>query len=238
MNVAICDDSIEDAETLAELIRDAARPEKPHIEFYSGGEELLPYCGYGEDSYDVIFLDMEMGDINGIETANKIREINKHVLIVFVTSHTQYMRQSFECEPFRFLVKPVEIDEVQKVYNAICKKLDQERTTVVFSVGRDTMRLYSEDIIYFEKRHHQIVVHTETESYKTRRTMLDLYDSIDRQTFCIPHKSYIVNMNYIKRIGDNSVELHDSDAIIPISRGSRKPLIQAVMEFKERKIII
>ena len=95
-----------------------------------------------EADYDAIFLDMEMGKLGGIETANKIRETDKYVIIVFVTSHTKYMKECFQCEPFRFLIKPINTDEINKVIKEIAIRLSQERKTFVFSEKRNIIRLF------------------------------------------------------------------------------------------------
>lgn len=106
LNIAICDDNQEYINILEKYILDKNEPEVSCDAFYSG-EELVKMYNMGEGNYDVIFLDMEMNILNGIETANIIRKMDKHVIIVFVTSHTKYMQACFECSPFRFLIKPV-----------------------------------------------------------------------------------------------------------------------------------
>ena len=237
MKVAICDDRTDDIEVLKNHLY-AMNVNKLICDTYSSGESLISHCAEMEEFYDAIFLDMEMGSMNGINTANEIRKINKRVVIIFVSNHTQYMIESFECEPLRFLVKPVELLEFEKAFTAIKKKLAQERTTVVFSVGRDIVRLYSEEIIYFEKSAHQINVHTINETFKIRGSILKLYNEIDHNNFCVPHKSFIVNMRYIRKISEKGIELHGLKDIVPISRACRKELSRSIMAFKERRIVL
>ena len=85
MNIAICDDNQEYINILEKYILDKNEPEVSCDAFYSG-EELVKMYNMGEGNYDVIFLDMEMNILNGIETANIIRKMDKHVIIVFVTT--------------------------------------------------------------------------------------------------------------------------------------------------------
>ena len=123
MNIAICDDNKEYINMLEKYILDKNAPDITCDAFYSG-EELIKTYNIGDGNYDVIFLDMEMNVLNGIETANIIRKSDKHVIIVFVTSHTKYMQYCFECSPFRFLVKPVSDSDFDKVFDDILKKID------------------------------------------------------------------------------------------------------------------
>ena len=100
MNIAICDDNNDYINTLENYIDDLKVKNLEHDVFYSG-EELLNEYKNNEANYDAIFMDMEMGELDGIETANLIRQYDRHVIIVFVTSHKKYMQRSFQCMPFR-----------------------------------------------------------------------------------------------------------------------------------------
>ena len=114
MNIAICDDNQQYINQTEEYFSKVGDKNINHDAFYSG-EELVKAYENGFGDYDVIFLDMEMGGLTGIETANIIRKQDKHVIIVFVTSHTKYMQECFECSPFRFLIKPVAEQDMLKV---------------------------------------------------------------------------------------------------------------------------
>ena len=119
MRIAICDDNNDYINTIENYIE---RLKTPATEWdpYERGENLVFAYTDNNERYDVIFLDMEMKELNGIETANKIRNIDEHVIIVFITSYTEYMKDSFKCSPFRFLVKPVDFNEFQEVFYDIC----------------------------------------------------------------------------------------------------------------------
>ena len=95
MNIAICDDNNDYINTLENYIDDLKVKNLEHDVFYSG-EELLNEYKNNEANYDAIFMDMEIGELDGIETANLIRQFDRNVIIVFVTSHKKYMQRSFE----------------------------------------------------------------------------------------------------------------------------------------------
>lgn len=237
MNIAICDDNQQYINQTEEFFSKVGDKNINHDAFYSG-EELIQSYENGFGDYDVIFLDMEMGGLTGIETANIIRKRDKHVIIVFVTSHTKYMQECFECSPFRFLIKPVAEQDMLKVYNDIRKKLSEERTTFVFTENRNKIRLFCEDIIYFECQAHYIYIHTKDAIHKINKTMAELIESIDANTFIQVHKSFVVNLNHIREIKESEVVLYNADKIIPISRSYKKQVSIGFINFKERKYMI
>lgn len=237
MNIAICDDNQQYINQTEDFFAGVDEQNISYDSFYSGEELIKAYqTGYGD--YDAIFLDMEMGGLTGIETANIIRKIDKHVIIVFVTSHTKYMQECFECAPFRFLIKPVSRPDMEKVYLEICKKLSEERTTFVFTENRNKVRLFCDDIIYFECQAHYIHIHTKDAEHKICKTMAELIENIDGNIFIQVHKSFVVNLNYIREIREAEIILYNTDKIIPISRSYKKLVSIGFINFKERKYLI
>ena len=159
MKVAICDDNINHISIIENYINKFKKT-AVECDAYTSGEELVYSYRDKKERYDVIFLDMEMEQLNGIETANLIRDMDEHVIIVFVTSHTEYMRESFKCSPFRFLVKPVDDEEFETVFYDISKKLSKQRKVFAFTENKAKVRLYCDDIIYCESQDHWIWIHT------------------------------------------------------------------------------
>ena len=121
MKIAVCDDNNDYINIFEKYIEDL-KDKKLDYDIYYSGEELLRAYEYDDPGYDAIFLDMEMGKLGGIETANRIRIKDKHIIIVFVTSHKKYMQSSFQCMPFRFLIKPISYTDFQTVYKEVCTK--------------------------------------------------------------------------------------------------------------------
>ena len=233
MRIAICDDNINHINIIENYIHDL-RKTSIECDAYQSGEELIRSFRDGEEQYDVIFLDMEMEQLNGIETANYIREIDEHVIIVFVTSHTEYMRDSFKCAPFRFLVKPVDVEEFKTVFYDISKKLSKQRKVFAFTENKAKIRLYCDDIIYCVSQDHWIWIHTKDKVYKICKSLTELHGQLDKEMFCRVHKSYIINFLYIKSIKDNDAELYHCDKTIAISRSYKKEVLEEYTNFLER----
>lgn len=236
MKIAICDDNNNYINIIEARIERLSNS-KDECDTYESGETLVGAYKNNE-RYDVIFLDMEMSGMNGIETANKIREIDEHTIIIFITCHTEYMRESFKCSPFRFLIKPVEDSEFQEVYRDICKKMKKQRKTFTFTENKARVRLFSDDIIYFESYDHWIWIHTKDREYKIYKTLTDLYTALDKTMMCRVHKSFIINFKYIKTIKNNNIQLYHCNKLIPISRSYKKDVIDEYTNFIERNLYV
>ena len=237
MKVAICDDNINYISIIENYIN-KFKKDAVECDAYTSGEDLVYSYRDKKERYDVIFLDMEMGQLNGIETANIIREIDEHVIIVFVTSHTEYMRESFKCSPFRFLVKPVDDEEFETVFYDICKKLSKIKMVFAFSENKTKVRLFCDDIICCESQGHWIWIYTKEQTYKLRKSMNELYEKLDKNMLYRVHKSFIVNFHYIKLIKENDIELYHFNKTVPISRSYRKMTLEDYTNFVERNLFV
>lgn len=237
MHIAICDDSYEYINTV-EGYFDLMQKDAPVYDVYHSGEEILKAYNSKKINYDAIFLDMEMSGISGIKTGNLIRKMDKHVIIVFVTQHTQYIRECFECLPFRFLVKPMSFDELKKTLHDIEEKLSEEKSTLIFSENRERIRLYCEDIIFFESQSHQLFIYTKERIYRIHKSLGELCRIVNEEKICRVHNSYAVNMAYVKEIKDNEITLYDSNEKIPMGRKYKKEFGERFINYKERKYML
>lgn len=117
LKIAICDDDVKMTGVLDTVLEEIAKRNFVKIDtevFLDGGE--LEKAVEEKMYFDIIFLDIEMGDEDGITAARKIRETDRNVLIIYVTSHESYMQESFSVRPFRFVVKPIEEKNPGKVF--------------------------------------------------------------------------------------------------------------------------
>ncbi len=237
MRIAICDDN-NDYINIIENYIEKLNKSNAECDAFESGESLVSAYIDNNERYDVIFLDMEMKKLNGIETANKIREIDEHTIIIFVTSHTEYMKDSFKCSPFRFLVKPVEYSEFQEVFHDISTKLKKQRKTFTFTENKTRVRLFCDDIIYCESQDHWIRIYTKDQAYKVCKTLTDLHESLDKEMMYRVHKSFVINFQFVKSMKENVVQLYHCDRLIPISRSYKKAVIEEYTNFIERNLYV
>lgn len=235
MRIALCDDSRQYLSVL-ESYADRITQVKIECDVFESGEELVKMFERHGSLYDAVFLDMEMGGMNGLDTANMIRSKDRYAVIFFVTSHKKYMQESFACGPLRFLLKPVSFEEFQDAVRLACKRLDEERKNFVFIENRATVRLFCEDILYFESAGHLMKIHTRNDKvYQTYKTMAEVMEKLDPDVFALCFKSIIVNMGHIKKIGERDMEMDCGNEKIPVSRTYKNAMVDKYMKLMERK---
>ena len=216
MKIAICDDNQAFAETLANYIEAEYKSLDLLIEFFSSGEEFVKYYKSGKKSFDVILLDIEMKQINGIEAAHQIRKIDSHVVIIFITSHDELASLGYEVSAFRFLIKPVKAKKLIEALEAVRAQVSSEKTIHVRNTeGEHTINI--NDILFFEARNQQVNIQTTSGEFIQRYSMSDYVEELVKYDFIPVHRSYLVNMKYVKGLNKQGIVLQD-DTVLPISR--------------------
>lgn len=238
MKIAICDDEkifVGNMEGLLEKISVC----DDEVDVYYSGEALIDAYKNKKIFYDVVFLDMELGDMDGITVANAIRKEDCNAIIVFVTSYRKYMLKSFECQPFSFIVKPIKLSKLKEIYDKIYIKLQDEPRAIVFKEKSGNLRLMCDDILYFESQGHYVSICTRTdEVYKVRNTIKNILEFTDKNKFVKVHRSYVVNLKYVQKTSDEGVVMHYSNQKIPLSSTCRANFDKLFFGYKERKYVL
>ena len=232
MRFAICDDNFVHAHLLESCLIELLE-DNIECDIYQSGEALLDKIFNTDNRYDMLFLDIEMEGNNGIDTANAIREKDEKLLIIFVTSHSEYMKECFQCMPFRFMIKPVQQGELEEILKAARKKLARSKTTVGFKVNKTMVRLYTDDIIFCESTSHYITIHTKTEAYRVRMTMEQLDEMLPYPAFCRVHRSFMVHFKYVKSIREQALLLYEGNQLIPIGRNYKNNVMVSFTNYME-----
>lgn len=232
MRFAMCDDNFVHAHLLESCLIELL-DDNIECDIYQSGEALLDKIFNTDNRYDMLFLDIEMEGNNGIDTANAIREKDEKLLIIFVTSHSEYMKECFQCMPFRFMIKPVQQGELEEILKAARKKLARSKTTVGFKVNKTMVRLYTDDIIFCESTSHYITIHTKTEAYRVRMTMEQLDEMLPYPAFCRVHRSFMVHFKYVKSIREQALLLYEGNQLIPIGRNYKNNVMVSFTNYME-----
>lgn len=229
ITIAICDDNPYFAGYLESQLAAAPVPGLRYEVFLSG-DELLKYMETNNVQFHIYFLDIEMPGSNGILTANAIRKSDKHALILFLTSHREYVYQVFEALPFRFLSKPVSENDLREALYAAMNHILTTEKLFFFRTRREQFQIPYEDICYFESRAHKIKLYTDSDPYEFYGKLGDICPALDQTLFCRIHSSYIVNMEQIRSIGETELTMRGK-AVLPISKAYRKSVRSRHMEF-------
>ena len=210
--------------------------------FFSGVslEKAILSCS----QYDLIFLDIEMEKLNGIEVARHIREVDNTVLIIYISGYEQYLKELFEVEPFRFLSKPLDKKNFYRYFMEAYQRIGQTESNYQFTFNKQIYKIPLRDIIYFESRNRVIYVYLrggkEERFYeKLSNIEKELYES--RYQFLRIHQSFLVNFNYIKRMNFSNVTLDvggGKEIDLKISEDRQRNIRIKLCEIAGRKMVI
>lgn len=226
ISVAICDDDIALTGKLETILLRIARVNLLQIdtEIFWDGLKLAKIIENGL-RFDIIFLDIEMGRTDGISIARRIRESDKNVLIIYVTSHESYMQESFEVRPFRFLIKPVEQERISICFRAACEEISSGEHYFRYSYQRVNHKVLLRDILYFESNKRKINIITnkgECELYGKLNEVEKILQT-SKAVFLRVHQSFLVNYKYIHGLGYDFVIMENGKQI-SISENRRKKI--------------
>lgn len=213
MIIAICDDCVRDRDRLKSCLTDSGIGEDNEYRLFSSGEELISESEKG-CAFDIVFLDVDMPCLDGIETGKRLRRDNKNVIIIFVTSHPEFALDAYECEAFHYLLKPCDSERMREVLERAQARLGILRQYHVVKTKDRTVKLPVSDIYYIECLNRHIIYHMKDEDMVTRERLSDVYDALRPLGFCQVHQGYIVNMDKIKSIEKDSVALEDGRSVM------------------------
>ncbi|MDE7224688.1 MAG: LytTR family DNA-binding domain-containing protein [Acetatifactor sp.] len=230
---------VEDETPHAELL-------KQHIESWrqhNGIEEIFSqhFChaqaflfAWEEEVYDMIFLDIQMPGINGMETARKIRETDNRVKLVFTTGIADYLQEGYEVDATRYLLKPITREKVWQCLD----KLLQEPTPfqqLIFQTQEGVVKLTEQEIDYFEARGHYTICHTQEagEELVLRESFNTLCDRLSQRPFIRCHRSYLCHIAHIYRVDKTQIILEGGGSI-PVSRRMYEPVVKAFVAYFRR----
>lgn len=221
MRIVICEDNNEERKILENYIKIWADERKIIVDllYYHNAEEFL--FAWPDIVVDLIFLDIKMKNISGIKLAEKIRENDKNIIIIFTTNFSQYVLKGYDVDALHFLIKPLSLSKIisvlNKAYN-IWYSCEKEIIIVTNNFGQ--VKLFCGSIYFVKMYSHIAELHTETEIFKIRKTSEELIKKLPSH-FVRCHRSYIVNLLKVDCVYKNSVLLSTGEEL-PISRNNSK----------------
>lgn len=229
MRIAVCDDEAVFLKQLTEYIEKYYNSIDLIVDTFESGEVLLKKLINKPDFYDLIFLDIEMKQLDGIQTAKKIREYNKEVLVIFLTSHVEYATDGYEVAAFRFLVKPLQENKLIRALQDVQKEMDRNRKILIKDSDREILLRY-QDIVYLEAQNVNVLIRTLNDFFVIRRTLVQMEEEIKGPSFFKSHRSYIVNIGFVIDYDNKYITMETGEKIV-VSRSKLADFKMAMMNY-------
>ncbi|WP_317327183.1 LytTR family DNA-binding domain-containing protein [Turicibacter sanguinis] len=230
LNIGICDDNNLQLTINKTYLLEWATVNKLEIRLstFNNAKEFL-FEFNENDNFDLIILDIKLGDLNGIELAKKIREKNQIVKIIFITGYTDYSLAGYKVQALDYLIKPIDKKELFKSLDnyLLTHNITNEKIFYV-EKGNKLYRFFYNEIKYFTSFDHYIDIYTTHQIFTFRGKISIIEEQLNNAIFYRCHRSYIVNIKAIKKITKNYLILEDNTQI-PISRGRYKQTYELVL---------
>jgi len=211
IKIAVADDESIIREQIRKFIE--KREKNCRIDSYETGEALLA----AETSYDIVFLDIQMDGLNGIDTAKLLREQSKDVVIIFITAMKEYVFEAFDVAAFHYILKPIREERFVTVYTRAAEEVmyhkKQEKKPLFIKTRNRNITLEQKDILYIESRAKKVEIHTQND-------VIEVYGAISKlekelcNDFYRSHRGYLVNLGYVAEYSSDSITLNNGDTIL------------------------
>ncbi len=196
--------------------------------FYSG-EELMKTIK--DMFFDVIFLDIKMKDMSGIDVSRLVRSAmgNEVTQIIYISGNTEYAIEVFEYDPFHFLAKPLSEEKIEKAFMKLIHKLNLKAEVFTYKIGHDTFKVAIKDILYFENHKREIIIYYGNKEDKFYGSLENICLQLNKFNFLPIHKSYLVNPIHVRKCTYESVEI-SNHVVLPIAQSKRKEIREKQLE--------
>lgn len=229
-HIAICDDNFADTAYIASLVRmwEAGRQDSAVIQSFPSAEAFL--FEYAENkNWDILLLDIEMGAIDGVALAKKLRAENETLQIIFTTGYSDYISEGYEVAALHYLMKPVNQEKLFSVLDRAVEKLQKNEKILHFDLGGEMIRLPLYAIRYADVQHNYITIHGKTE-VTVKMPLGELEAMLDDRFYRVG-RSAIVNLNCVAKVTRGSIYLQDG-AVIPLPRGAYEGVNRAIINMR------
>jgi len=218
MNVAVCEDNASDAAEICDYLSAHFNNNGyiGDIRVFENGEALL--AAFAPGAFDVIFLDIFMNGISGMETAKKLRVTDRNFALVFITNSRQHSMEAFALRACAYVPKPIEPESMEIAFMQCQDVFRQNARFIEVTVDRQNVKIPLINIFYIEVYDKDALFHTTIGVLKTRVSLETIEPKLGGM-FLRCHRSYIVNMNHMAKIGKQDILLKNGDSVPMRQRG-------------------
>ena len=227
--IAICDDSVTDRKYITDLVNRWAEETGHTVQTFSfsSAENFLFHYVEKKD-YDILLLDIEMGQMDGVTMARQIRHDNENVQIVFITGYSEYIAEGYEVAALHYLLKPVNEEKLCSVLERAVEKLRRSERCLTVTLSSEMVRIPLHEIRYLDVLQNYVTIHGK-EDYTVKRSLGEFEKLLDEGFFRLG-RGGIVNLAYVSRVTKNDVYLKDG-TVLALPRGRYEALNRAIIAY-------
>ena len=228
--IAICDDSDADRQYFSRIVTEWAAKTNytVKIAFFSSAENFLFH--YAEKSdFDILLLDIEMGDMDGVTMAKKLRQNNDSIQIIFITGYSDYISEGYEVDALHYLMKPVKKEKLFSVLDRGIEKLSKNEKVLNFMIHGEMVRVPIYQIRYADVSRNYVTIHA-LDCLTVKMTLGELERELDDR-FYRAGRSVVVNLTQISRVTKKEIKMNDGESI-PLPRGAYEGVNRAIINMR------
>ena len=228
--IAIVDDNQVDAEYVHSILNTWAQERQAGVQVqrFTSAESFL--FRYVEDKdWDILLLDIEMGAMDGVSLAKKIRQENDSVQIVFITGFADYISEGYEVSALHYLMKPLKREKLFAVLDRAVAATQKTERVILLPVGGEMLRLPTSQVQYVEAFSHTVAIVTDADMIHVKMSITEIEKMLG-DGFVRCHRSYLVGLKHIARLSKTEVIL-DSGKILPLSRSAAASVHKAFIAY-------
>lgn len=226
---------VEDEKLSQNLLRDFLEryeletKEPMSLDFFNNGLDFLDNY---RNAYDIVFMDIEMPHLSGMETAKKLRQADQDVCLIFVTNMSKYAINGYEVDAMDFMVKPVEYTSFSYKLGKAIRQRKNKNKSISIKTDSGYKILNISDIFYLEVVNNYITYHTVSGLYKEKNSLKNVESILKEANFERCNNCYLVNLRYVAGVEKSTVIINED--ILQISRPRKKDFINALTKYLGR----
>ncbi len=234
IKIAVCDDEQASRQDVSAKLKGQLANEEYLIYEFSSGEQLINSVKYKGEFFHIIFLDIQMGELNGIETAKRVMEINEDAHFVFVSSYKEYVFEAFDVNAINFLLKPASKEKLEQTVAKILQRIGDSKNYILIEEESKITKVFLHNIQYCEALNHKVFICDKENIYRYKKKL----DSLEKEltdNFFRCHRSYIVNLNFVLAYENNFAHMPKGEKI-PVAVRRYASFMEALLNNKREQI--
>lgn len=232
--IGVCDDEAYFRQDLEKRLEAyfKEKPFEPEIHIFEKGQALLDEAE--KSPFDLVFLDIEMPDMDGIALGKHLKAIVEDTLLIYVTSYDAYISQALRLDIFQYLKKPLDDHFFQEEMGRALAQYALKKQEYNFKYNGVRMSIPITRIVYLESQRWNVIIHTEDENFKIASKLGEEEKRLTTHGFIRIHQSYLLNMQYIEKFLSDRVFLKGREEPLPVSRKYKDAARKAHLNYQSK----